>query len=207
MSVQKVEVKDYKKVAAVLAEAFYNDPVHLYFAGPPNGEQYERLLQDCFEYIAYACLMRGHVFQVDDFSGVALWAGPGERIDDWYTVLRSGLWRLFYKLGAENRHRFFNELIPLHNRVMPEAMKDRIDNFWYLMFVGVKANSRGKGYLRKLLKPILDIADQRNLPCYLESTHPNNRPRYEHFGFRVVQTVQLKQDSDIIPIDVMVREP
>ncbi|EPX71722.1 uncharacterized protein SOCG_03658 [Schizosaccharomyces octosporus yFS286] len=207
MSVEKVELKDYKRVATVLAAAFYHDPVHLYFAGPENGEQYARLIQDCFEYIAYAVLMRGHVYQVDDFSGVSLWAGPGQRIDDWYTIFRSGLWRLSYKLGAENRHRFFKELIPLHNKVMPEAMAGRTHNFWYLMFVGVKENKRGKGYLRSLIQPILKIADQNNLPCYLESTHPNNRPRYEHFGFNVVQSVHIKEGLDSIPIDVMVREP
>lgn len=35
-SVQRVELKDYKRAAKTLAEAFYKDPVTLYFCRHPH---------------------------------------------------------------------------------------------------------------------------------------------------------------------------
>jgi hypothetical protein len=36
-------------------------------------------------------------------------------MDDIFTILRSGMWRLFYKFSSEGRVRFFNEFFPLLN--------------------------------------------------------------------------------------------
>jgi hypothetical protein len=65
------------------------------------------------EYIIYAHILRGEVYQVGDFCSVALWMPPGRNMDDMWTVLRSGMWRLWYKLSVEGRGRFFSEFIPL----------------------------------------------------------------------------------------------
>lgn len=34
---------------------------------------------------------------------------PGCNMDDYYTVFRSGMWRLWYKLTPEGRKRYFDE--------------------------------------------------------------------------------------------------
>src|ERR1700733_13334075 len=38
---------------------------------------------------------------------------PGKNMDDYLTMLRSGMWRLSYKLSAEGKKRFFTEFLPL----------------------------------------------------------------------------------------------
>jgi hypothetical protein len=41
---------------------------------------------------------------------------PGKNMDDWYTMIRTGMWRLWYKLTAEGRKRYFGEFMEmLHN--------------------------------------------------------------------------------------------
>ena len=41
---------------------------------------------------------------------------PGQNMDDWWTVLRSGMWKLYFKLSKEGRKRWFKEFLPkLHD--------------------------------------------------------------------------------------------
>lgn len=75
-------------------------------------------------------------------------------MDDWCTILRSGLWRLNYKLSAEGKKRFFHEFLPLLHNTKRQVLGDRDDNSWYLVYVGTKASARGKGYARKLIEHV-----------------------------------------------------
>ncbi|WBW74692.1 N-acetyltransferase [Schizosaccharomyces osmophilus] len=206
MAAQRVEAKDYKKAASVLVEAFYDDPVCLYLCHCSNDQQYRKVLQGMMEYIVYAHIMRGMVLQADDFSGVSLWMGPGSNMDDWYSILRSGMWRLNYQLDSEGRHRFFREFLPVLHDTKAEILQQRDDSSWYLVYVGIRRNQQGKGCLRRLVQPIMDLCNQENLPIYLESSHPHNRAIYEHFGFTLKKTIFLERETNHIPLEIMVRE-
>ncbi|EPX70953.1 N-acetyltransferase [Schizosaccharomyces octosporus yFS286] len=206
MTAQRVAAKDYKRAASVLVEAFYDDPVSLYLCHCSNDKEYRKLLQDMMEYIVYAHIMRGMVLQADDFSGISLWMGPGNNMDDWYSILRSGMWRLNYQLDAEGRHRFFREFLPILHDTKAEILQQRDDSSWYLVYIGILPNKQGKGCFRRLVQPIMDLCNQQNLPIYLESSHPHNRAIYEHFGFRLQKTIFLKRETNHIPLEIMVRE-
>ena len=67
---------------------------------------------------------------------------------------------------------------------------------YYLYNLAVHPDHQKKGNASKLLKPVLKILDQQGLACYLE-TSERNIPFYEHFGFRVVDKVDLK-DFDMV---------
>ena len=73
-------------------------------------------------------------------------------MDDWCTILRSGMWRLNYKLSAEGKRRFFGEFLPLLHDTKTEVMGARDDDSWYLVYIGTKVKGRGKGYARKLIE-------------------------------------------------------
>lgn len=79
---------------------------------------------------------------------------PGKNMDDWCTILRSGLWRLNYKLSAEGKKRFFHEFLPLLHDTKHNVLAERDDESWYLVYVGTKASARGKGYARKLIEDV-----------------------------------------------------
>ena len=36
---------------------------------------------------------------------------PGKNMDDWFTIARSGMWRLWFKLTAEGKKRYFGEFM------------------------------------------------------------------------------------------------
>lgn len=87
---------------------------------------------------------------------------PGKNIDDWYTVLRSGMWRLYFQLSSEGRQRYYNELLPLLHDTKAEVLGERDENAYYLVYLGTKPHARGRGYARKLLQTM--IARVRSWP-------------------------------------------
>lgn len=36
---------------------------------------------------------------------------PGKNMDDWFTIFRSGMWRLWWKLTKEGKKRYFEEFL------------------------------------------------------------------------------------------------
>lgn len=159
-SIRILSPSEYKEAAATLAEAFREDQVVRYPIDTPDRAHYteeERfnLHRQALEYITYAHCLRGLVTTVgDDYGCVALWMPPGKNMDDWLTILRSGMWRLGFQLSAEGRKRFFDEFLPLLHHTKQEVMGERDAESWYLVYVGTKPSSRGKGYARKLVEHI-----------------------------------------------------
>lgn len=75
-------------------------------------------------------------------------------MDDFFTVLRSGMWRLWFRFSAEGKKRFFDEFLPLLHYSKQAVLKDRDDDSYYLVYIGTKPGSRGKGYCRKLIEHV-----------------------------------------------------
>ena len=160
--VHVVSPNEYKEAALCLAEAFREDDVVRYPIDTPDrmewtDEQRFELHKQAFEYITYAHCLRGLVTTTgQDYGCVAMWMPPGKHMDDWLTILRSGMWRLNYKLSAEGKKRFFDEFLPLLHRTKVEVMGERDDESWYLVYIGTKRASRGKGYAKTLVKQVTD---------------------------------------------------
>ena len=72
-------------------------------------------------------------------------------MDDWFTILRSGMWRLNYKLSVEGKKRFFTEFLPLLHDTKQEILGECDDESWYLVYLGTKPTARGRGYGRKVV--------------------------------------------------------
>lgn len=93
------------------------------------------------EYITYAHILNGEVYQIGDFGAVALWYSqisrergngrmpPGQNMDDCLTIFKSGMWKLFYKLSNEGRKRFFDEFFPLLNDTKYFSYSPQFSNF------------------------------------------------------------------------------
>lgn len=158
--VRVVPPSEYKAAAQCLAEAFVDDHVIRYPIDTPDRAHWteaERfhLHRQALEYITYAHCVKGLVTTVgEDYGSVALWMPPGKNMDDWYTMLRSGMWRLHFQLSSEGKKRFFDEFLPLLHSTKQEVMADRDAECWYLVYLGTKLASRQKGYARKLVEHI-----------------------------------------------------
>jgi GNAT superfamily N-acetyltransferase len=73
-------------------------------------------------------------------------------MDDLWTILRSGMWRLWYKLSPEGKTRFYNEFLPLLHDTKHDILGERDDESYYLVYLGSKPSARGKGYAKKLIE-------------------------------------------------------
>jgi len=210
--VRVVGLHEYKEAAACLADAFKDDHTTHYFLDTPDStltEEEKWDLHVCMmEYITYAHIMKGLVTTVGpNYDAVALWMPPGKNMDDFYTILRSGLWRLNYKLSPEGRARFFNEFLPLLGDSKSQVMGTRDSDSWYLVYLGTKASARGKGYAKKLITHVTDLADAGGKACYLESSNDINPKIYAKYGFEIRKKVYLQRANEHVELDLMVREP
>lgn len=211
-SVRIVTADEYKQAAACLAEAFGEDEVSRYFVDVPDREHWSEeekwaLHVEIMEYITYAHILKGLVTTVGDFEAVALWMPPGQNMDDYLTVFRSGLWRLNYRLSPEGKRRFFNEFFPLLHDTMHSTLGERELETWYLVYLGTRPSGRGKGYARKLVEHVTKLADREGRACYLESSNASNPAIYRKFGFEERRTIHLQRGEKNISLDIMVREP
>ena len=160
--IRVVEPSEYKQAAYTLAEAFRDDHAVRYIIDTPDRvhwteEQRFNLHRQALEYITYAHSLKGLVTTVgQNYGCVALWMPPGKNMDDWLTILRSGMWRLQFQLSAEGRKRFFKEFLPLLHETKEEVLGERDCQAWYLVYIGTRPESRGKGYAKKLIKHITE---------------------------------------------------
>ncbi|KAF2009982.1 hypothetical protein BU24DRAFT_356960 [Aaosphaeria arxii CBS 175.79] len=210
--VRVVTAAEYKEAAACLAEAFAEDDVARYFIDVPDrdhwtAEEKWNLHVEIMEYVTYAHILKGLVTTVDEFKAVALWMPPGQDMDDLWTVLRSGMWRLNYRLSAEGKRRFFNEFLPLLHDTKHATLGEHDETSWYLVYIGTKPSARGHGYCRKLIEHVTRQADRDGHVCYLESSNDVNPAIYRKFGFEDRRTIHLQRGKKNVSLDIMVREP
>ena len=67
---------------------------------------------------------------------------------------------------------------------------------WYLHLVAVPRQFRNQGYSSRLVKPMLDKAEQENLPCTLITQTLNNVQIYEHWGFKLVKEMPVPDSQE-----------
>jgi len=211
--VRVLGIAEYEQAAQCLAEAFAVDDVARYFLDMDDmaaySEEYKWNLHcDILRYMTTACIMKGIVTTIGpDYEAVALWLPPGKNIDDLWTTLRSGLWRLWYKLSAEGRTRWNDEFMPLLHDTFHNVLGERENNCYYLVYLGSKRSARGKGYARKLIQHMTAKADIENCPTYLESSALGNLPYYEKYGFEHTVDIQLERGPKPVKLHIMLREP
>jgi len=211
--VRVVGISEYEQAAQCLALAFAEDDVARYFVTSDDmiaysGEYKWKLHCDIIRYITAAHCYKGIVTTLGpDYDAVALWMPPGKNMDDWWTIFRSGMWRLYFKLSKEGRKRFFGEFFPLLHYTKTEVMKERDDDSYYLVYIGSKPSARGKGYARKLIEHMTVRADHEGRAVYLESSAHANVTYYVKHGFCLKREIQLTRGQIPIKLGIMVREP
>ena len=87
---------------------------------------------------------------------------------------------------------------------MMKALRPK-ENHIYLFTVGVHPSAQGKGFGKKILRPVLRTCDTAELPCYLESSNPDNHGFYASLGFETL-TIQSPKEG-LPPVETMWRKP
>jgi GNAT superfamily N-acetyltransferase len=76
----------------------------------------------------------------------------------------------------------------------------RKDTF-YLHYLATHPKHQGHGLASALLRHVLAQADELGNRCYLEASkfHPNV-PIYQHFGFKLVETIEMGDGDDSLKV-------
>ncbi|KAH7349278.1 acetyltransferase [Plectosphaerella cucumerina] len=213
-TVRMLGLDESRQAGLSLAHAFATDELSRYLVDTDDmadrtAEQKWKLHVDIMIYAAAAHCLSGEVTAIGpDHEGVALWLPPGKTNDDWWTILRSGMWRLYYQLSAEGRRRYYDEFLPLLHHTKQDVMGDRDDDCYYLVYIGTKPNARRRGYATKLLEHMIARADAENRAMYLESSSLANNAYYAKCGFEFKKDIFFHEPGGPpVTLSIMVREP
>lgn len=73
------------------------------------------------------------------------------------TLLRSGLWSIRFRMPGESRRRYFSEIGPLLRRTKREVLGEREREAWYLVYLGTRPESRGRGWAGRLVGDVVRV--------------------------------------------------
>ena len=175
---------DVRRLSAVLARAFHDDPVMRWML--PDAADRAKALPRMF-----ATMTRRHflaragteVASRDDvIGGATLWDPPGRwqstRLEEWL-MMPAFIWAFRSRVAASQK--------------VADAMKGSHpeEPHWYLMVIGTDPSVRGAGLGRALMRSRLDRCDAEGAPAYLEATKSELVPYYSRFGFDVTGEIDL----------------
>lgn len=182
MTVRRASAEDVPALAAMLARAFYDDPVASW------AWRHDRLRPralERFQAIRLRQLVGGQeVWTTDDHKSAALWALPGR----WHMSLRevAMLAPCFYRPPLFMRM----PLVALGWERLERAHPPKPPHF-YLAVLGTDPDAQGQGLGSAVLGPVLEQCDNDQVAAYLESSKERNIDFYARHGFRVLEEIRL----------------
>ncbi|KAL8819544.1 MAG: hypothetical protein Q9223_002040 [Gallowayella weberi] len=157
-AVREISLTESDAAADSLALAFADDDVAMYFVkmieteGWTDEERWNMHVRIMRSIVNAHCL-KGLVLTIGpNYDCVALWMPPGTNMDDTLTMFDSSMWRMSRKLSDEGHYRFQREFLPLLHKTKEEVLGSLDNDSWYLVYIGTKPDSRGKGYAKQLIE-------------------------------------------------------
>jgi GNAT superfamily N-acetyltransferase len=183
------------KVAAMLADAFINDPVYTWIL-PGSLRRQTRL----------ATMFAAEMEQYVAPNGT-VWTTSGH--DGAVTELPPGAWEMpksFTGKEALKWLRAFGTRFGLAIRVQ-RAMEERHlrEPHFYVRTVGVRTALQGQGVGSALMQPTLERADSAGVSTYIEASSERSAALYERLGFVHMDVLDLPEGGP--PVWLMRRPP
>lgn len=180
-------------MSAVLAEAFFDDPVFGWLM-PKDGKRLAQLRRYFGLDLGHYALPRGRVWTTNDLTGAALTLPPGKwRVPPRTTLLHGTAFGIYLpraaRIGAAMEWRHTREVRGPH---------------YYVRDIGVHPDMQGNGLGSALLTPTLERCDREGVPAYLEASSERNAALYERHGFQRIKELRV---GDSPPLRLMIRPP
>lgn len=185
--------EDVHHLSAVLAEAFFDDPVFGWLM-PKDGKRLAQLRRYFGLDLGHYALPHGRVWMTNDLTGAALTLPPGRwRVPPRTTLLHGSAFGVHLpraaRMGAAMEWRHARDIRGPH---------------YYVRDIGVHPDMQGKGLGGALLAPTLERCDREGLPAYLEASSERSAALYERHGFQHIKELRV---GDSPPLRLMIRSP
>jgi GNAT superfamily N-acetyltransferase len=192
VTVRRASREDFRPLAAMLARAFYDDPVTAWFY--PNPARRLARTRRFFAIRLRQLADQELIFTTPEHAGAALWTQPGR----WREDLRQSLM-----------------LLPMLPVLLPRIVRSTravreierchpVVPHYYLSVLGTEPAQQGGGVGSALLAPVLARCDRDGVAAYLESSKESNVGFYARHGFTMTERIDL---PDGPPLWFMWREP
>jgi ribosomal protein S18 acetylase RimI-like enzyme len=171
-------------IAQVLAESFADDPsFNIVF-----DQHADRLstIRAFFEPFVVDATKRGKIVLAPNLQGACIWyPAEVEIFNEQFEQVLVEIIKTITKLAGEETAQRFQQVIEQVGNHEPQQSHCEV------FFLGLKPSARGKGIGQDLIKPVLDYADQNQLPCYLVSSNSRNISFYERHGFEKYCSIKI----------------
>jgi len=186
-SLYKLQKQDTAKAAETFADAFSEDPVwNAIFSEIRNDH---RRICATYESPVLYCLRYGSVYAISKrLEGVAAWV-PGEVSNfTFWRMLRSGGLGAGMKIGFK----IAKKMMPIFKPIEEDRKKHMAGKeYIYLQILGVARKFQKRGLGGKLLRAVIAESEQTRKALYIETETEENVTMYKHFGFEVIQKIEL----------------
>lgn len=186
-NIYKLTKKDIPLGAETLSSAFTNDPLWQKLF---QGSEYEDKKRKAF----FEIPLRQGIYYGNAYGSSSNLEGVGVVIPGKYAyttlwqVIRTGCLGAISRVGNEigsKVNKMFEPFIKEHKALNAKG------EYLYINILGVNLLNQGKGLGGALLNAIIDEANQKSLPLYLETETEENVRFYEKYGFKVYKTITL----------------
>jgi GNAT superfamily N-acetyltransferase len=195
-TVHRAKPDEFRKMAAVLARAFYDDPIFTWVVDK-RGDRL-RLFERSFNLYLHK-LWTGQDYECYTTENI-VGALIGER-------------RGHGEAGGLVQLRLLPPMLAIYGRLLPRVVRalraaesrHPTDPHYFLVVAGVLPDWQRLGGAATVLRGVLERCDGERLPAYLDATSPRNRALYERHGFEVTEEFSMGPGSP--PSWRMWREP
>lgn len=182
-----------KRIAAVLAEGFYEDPLYVHMLPDPKTRL--QILEIFFRIYIDVFGKYGDIVATSEDLGAVAYIYYEERRGK-RSVFLKDLGCAMIKAVDLLRYMKFNEvykMIKMLKVMSSDWIYNYVDSkYIHLDLIVVKEEARGKGKAKHIIGYIIEEASMEGLPLTLETQNPDNIALYEHFGFQVIHTIEYE---------------
>jgi GNAT superfamily N-acetyltransferase len=170
--------------AHLLSRSFHDDPmtVFLYPAGENIPYQFYILNVE-------HALMNGRAFTTPSLKGVAVWRYFGNEVNPATKIQNDPRTHIKEFLDEKT----LQKLMLIGKATNSMHQNSVVGMHYYLFFLAVEPEIQGKGIGSLLIQPMLQIANKKRLPCYLETMREKNLAFYAKHGFQICSEMQVPE--------------
>jgi len=200
MDIIKLDLHQLRRASEILASSFFDYPRFTsYF---PNSKRRARFLPWYFKNILRTALRFGEVYTTPDVSGVISIMPPEKTKISILEYVQNGFLFTPFALGFRNYYRSM-KCEDFVDKTRMELMKNQ--QYYYLWTLAVDVSKKAKGIGTALIQQVINDANARKLPIYLETHKEINVEYYQNHGFKLVYNTCIPKIQ--LPIWCMIREP
>lgn len=183
----KLDKSFVNSVGDLVADSFFDNPLMIYFF--PDELIRMKVLPKIYRSVADITMTIGNVYATsENLEGVIGVIDNNKRainLNMIIAIIKSAFINL-----PSLRYISLIDFIKKSKNIATDNYPHNIGRCMNIEMVAVDKKFRGKKYMSKLIRAVLEEAKQNKLPCILQTETKDNLIKYEHFGFELYRRVE-----------------